>query len=162
MTKETATFSEASQVSYIPHFCAHCRKLGISPLDHREICAELVYRLPYLVSEARAAAKDGCSLYRTFIGLIIRLSKHFETVSSIANHTNSDTEKDYGQRLYGTNLVLQLADRLTKYLFHISVHSERWNGPREAVLAVYESRDGTIRLEANACAGTEFAYNHKQ
>jgi hypothetical protein len=120
-----ATFSEASQASYIPHLFSHCRKFVIRPPSHREMCAGFVYRLPYSVSEARTAAKDGCSLYRTFIGLIIRLSKHFETVSNIANHANGDTEKNYGHRLYGANLVLQLANRLTKYLFHTYVHSKR-------------------------------------
>jgi len=132
-----ATISEESQALYVPHSCAHCRKFVINPPGHREIWAGFVYRPLDSVSKARASAKNACSLYRIFIRLIIGPAKYFEIVSSIAIHTNSDTEKDYGQRLYGANLEVQLADRLTKYLFHINVHSKRWNSSREAALAVY-------------------------
>lgn len=159
-----ATFPKASKVPYVPHSCAHCCKFVISPPGHRQPRAQdaLVYRLPYSVSEARAAAKEGCSLYRGFIGLIVRHAKHSEFVSSISDHINSDTEKVYGGWVDETNLIIELAERLTKYPFCIIFHKEGQNGTRKVDLAVYDHFRTTTHLEASTCAGIEFAYNHTQ
>lgn len=160
-----ATFSGPSQAPYIPHSCAHCRKFVISPLGHRQPRrGEFTYRLPYSVPEARVAAKDGCSLYRAFIGLIIGHTKRSEAVRSILNHINSDSEENHGERLSGglRYFVVQLAERLTKHPFRIDIRKQRRTDTKKAILAVYECFGGTIWLEVNACAGTEFAYNHIQ
>jgi hypothetical protein len=141
-----ATLSEASQAPYVPHSCAHCRKFVISTPGHRQLgYSEFTYRLPYSVPEARVAAKDVCSLYRAFIGLIIRPAKRSKFFCGILNNLNVDIEG-----VYGRANVVELAEILTKHPFRIAIQRNISNPAIIAKLAVYEDYRGAISMEVMA------------